>query len=133
METKALIGAFRPFGKTTTKVFTTILLVECVAALVVWQASGGGLIPTPLSISRRFAELVTSSEFYDNLFASAWLTIKGTVIAIAIALVLSWASCIPAMKPSSELVSKFRYLTLTGLMFSFALIFRAFSRMSTGI
>lgn len=121
---KTLSQAFQPFGKTSPKVFTIILLVECLVALSVWQALGGGLIPTPSAIFSRFITLLMTADFYDNVIASVWLALKGTSISIAIALIISWLSCIPAFKPSSELIMKFRYLTLSGLIFAFAIMLK---------
>ena len=113
-----------PFGKTS--YWTTIALAVATAALLIffWYLStaGGGLIPGPGAVARRFISLVGTKDFLTNLFTSIGLTIKGMLIAIVIALVIGYLSVIPIFRPLARFIVKLRYLTITGLFFIFILI-----------
>lgn len=113
-----------PFGRTGK--WTTILLaIATFAALFLfWQVStsGGGLIPGPVAVLQRLAEVVQTKDFISNLFASIGLTFKAMGIAIAIALLIGYLSVIPLFRPLARFIVKCRYLTITGLYFVFILL-----------
>jgi ABC-type nitrate/sulfonate/bicarbonate transport system permease component len=113
---------FIPFGKVGKSPMLLLVLIQVIIALLIWQISGGGLIPSPGKIGLRILEIVKSINFWDNFLASLSLTIKGMLIALCIALVVSYLSLIPFFTPLSRFIIKCRYLTLTGLIFLFTII-----------
>lgn len=104
------------------RTMTILLVAEAVIALLVWQLSGGGLIPTPDKVLKAIGTIFTMPDFIDNLFASIVLTVKGMGISIIIALIISYLSIVPFFQPVARFVIKCRYLTLTGLIFLFTLL-----------
>jgi NitT/TauT family transport system permease protein len=119
---KKLLNIFEPLKVINRKTLSIIILVEILAALLVWQSAGGQLIPSPLKVAKSFLEIIASKEFLDNLFSSLGLTLKGMFFSIIIALLLSYLALIPFFKPVTTFITKCRYLTLTGLIFLFTLI-----------
>jgi ABC-type nitrate/sulfonate/bicarbonate transport system permease component len=114
---------FSPFSNLSKGTTTILILAQCVLAVILWQVfASGGLIPTPSKILESFIAIVSSSNFYDNLFSSLSLTFKGMGISIVIALVICYISLVPFFMPIAKFIIKCRYLTLTGLIFLFTLL-----------
>lgn len=117
-----LKAIFEPLRMLDKRTMTILLVAEAVIALLVWQLSGGGLIPTPDKVLKAIGTIFTMPDFIDNLFASITLTVKGMGISIIIALIISYLSIVPFFQPIARFVIKCRYLTLTGLIFLFTLL-----------
>jgi NitT/TauT family transport system permease protein len=67
-------------------------------------------------------KILASSGFYDDLFSSLSLTLRGMGISIFISLIICYLSLIPFFQPFAKFIIKCRYLTLTGLIFLFTLL-----------
>jgi NitT/TauT family transport system permease protein len=113
---------FSPFRRLSKRNMLLLIGAEAVVALLIWQIAGGGLIPTPSKIATSVVQLLQSKDFYDNLFSSLSLTLRGMLYAIVIALGISYLAMIPFFRPIANFVIKCRYLTLTGLTFLFILL-----------
>ncbi len=120
---KFLERLFSPFAALSNRTFTILIIIDCVIALVLWQLfASGGLIPTPEKIAASVLRIVGTGDFFDNLFASLTLTLKGMGISIVIALAICYLSVVPIFYPIAKFIIKCRYLTLTGLIFLFTLL-----------
>jgi ABC-type nitrate/sulfonate/bicarbonate transport system permease component len=122
MKTIPLITPLETIPK---KIWTTVLIIEVGVALILWQLSGGGLIPGPLTVLKNMAEVITESggqPFVSNLTSSLFLTIKAMGISIVLALLFSYIAVIPLFNPIAKFIVQCRYLTLTGLIFLFTLL-----------
>ena len=117
-----LRSLFEPFAKLPKSAVWGLLAAEAVVALLIWEISGEGLIPGPGKILSSFFKVIVSPTFMENFLASLFLTFKGMGISIVIALVISYLSIVPLFRPLADLVVRFRYLTLTGLIFLFTLL-----------
>ncbi len=114
---------FIPLTSTNNRTFSGLVILYSVVAIGLWQFfATGGLIPTPLKIGESILRILGSTDFFDNLFISLTLTLKGMGYSIIIALVVSYLSLIPFFNPLARFVIKCRYLTLTGLIFLFTLL-----------
>jgi ABC-type nitrate/sulfonate/bicarbonate transport system permease component len=113
---------FRPLSHVSRKTFFTLVCVETVVALVIWQLSCNALIPTPTRVLSSFIKLINSKTFLDNFFSSMGMIFEGMGISIIIALLVSYLSVIPFFKPIAQFIVKCRYLTLSGLVFLFTLL-----------
>ncbi|MFL5729780.1 MAG: ABC transporter permease [Cytophagaceae bacterium] len=120
METAKKI--FEPLSFISRKVTLTLIIGESLLALLVWEFTGGGLIPSPSKILSSIWRILGSTDFYNDLFSSLTLTLEGMGISIVIALLVTYLSLIPAFNPISKFIIKCRYLTLTGLIFLFTLL-----------
>lgn len=113
---------FLPLHSITTRQYLVLVALQLIVVLGVWEWRGNGLIPGPSKILTAFVGLLGTATFYENLMSSLTLTIKGMFIAIILALIISYLAFVPFFKPLSQLIVKFRYLTLTGLIFLFTLL-----------
>jgi NitT/TauT family transport system permease protein len=114
---------FTPLSELSYRTRTILVAANVVVALVIWQLlAGGGLIPTPLRIVESLIAVLKNPAFFDNLFSSLALTLKGMGISIIIALLVCYLSLIPFFNPLAKFIIKCRYLTLTGLIFLFTLL-----------
>lgn len=91
-------------------------------ALVLWQITGGGLIPRPYRVLEALGQLLTARLFADNLLTSLSLTGQALLYSVLITLLFGYASVIPFFQPVAHFLVKCRYLTLTGLIFIFTLL-----------
>lgn len=119
---KLLISIITPLTTIARKTWTIVAIVELVLALIIWQFSGGGLIPGPIKVFAALIELFNDPDFISSLVTSTTLTVKGMGISIIIALFISYLSVIPLFNPIAKFIVKCRYLTLTGLIFLFTLL-----------
>lgn len=119
---KKILDVFKPLTSINRQSIIILIIVEIIFALVVWQAAGNELLPSPGKVTKSFLEIISSKEFAENLFSSLGLTLKGMFYSIVIALVFSYLAFIPFFKAITTFITKCRYLTLTGLIFLFTLI-----------
>jgi ABC-type nitrate/sulfonate/bicarbonate transport system permease component len=114
---------FTPFARVSNRNYTVLIVIDCAIALLLWQLiASGGLIPTPGKIAGSLLRIISTNDFFDNLFSSLALTFKGMVYSIMIALVICYLSVVPIFTPVARFIIKCRYLTLTGLIFLFTLL-----------
>jgi ABC-type nitrate/sulfonate/bicarbonate transport system permease component len=118
-----ILKIFTPFSHLSNSTKSILVILNAVLAIVLWQIfATGGLIPTPNKILESLLRIISSTNFYDNLFASLTLTFKGMGISIVIALIVCYLSLLPFFNPTAKFIIKCRYLTLTGLIFLFTLL-----------
>jgi ABC-type nitrate/sulfonate/bicarbonate transport system permease component len=130
---QTLSGFFQPFKVLSKKNILFLIIAEAVIALLIWQLAGGELIPKPSKIAASVSRLLQNKDFYDNLFSSLSLTMRGMLISIIIALLISYLSRIPFFRPIANFIIKCRYLTLTGLSFVFILLSKDGSDLKTNL
>lgn len=118
-----LKNLFTPLTTISNRTFSILAVINCLIALALWQIfAAGGLIPTPGKIGSSIVKIIYSNGFFDNLFISLTLTLKGMGYSIGIALLICYLSLIPMFNPLAKFIIKCRYLTLTGLIFLFTLL-----------
>lgn len=113
---------FFPFGEVNKKVRTGIIIFWVVLLLGLFELFHSKIIPPPSKIAGSLRNLLSSSEFYEDLVASLITTLKAMFYSILATVVIVYASTIQFFRPLAEFVSKCRYLTLTGLVFVFTMI-----------
>jgi NitT/TauT family transport system permease protein len=99
-----------------------MVTAQVLVALLIWQLSGGGLIPGPLRVLDALGQLSCTGLLYDNLLASLILTLKALGYSLLLTLLFSYLSVLPFCRPIAQFMVKCRYLTLTGLIFIFTLL-----------
>lgn len=113
---------FEPFFKPSRRMVVAVRAGQLLLLLTGWQLLSGGLVPGPWAVLLKLLHLFTTGEFWDNLFTSLSLTVRGMGLSILIALCIAYLSVVPATRSLAMLAVKARYLTLTGLIFLFTLI-----------
>src|SRR5882757_813686 len=124
---------FKPFEKISRTTVLTLVLLQVIVLLSVWQSFPAGLIPSPLRIGEALGGLFTSSLLWDNVLVSLVLTLKALFFSVVITLVFSYLSVVPFFKPMAQFIVKCRYLTLTGLIFVFTLLTRDGSQLKLSL
>ena len=117
-----LSSFFIPFGHISKTSVYILLTGELVVALVAWQLSGGGLLPTPLRVVDSLFKVFSQSYFFDNFFSTLGLVLQAMGLSIVIAMAVSYLYLIPVFSPIARFIMKCRYLTLSGLIFLFTLL-----------
>lgn len=109
----------KPFEKIKGSTKLTIQLGWLVFITLIWMLCSLGqthMFPTITQVMIGFKEL-----FFEGLmvhvFSSLWLCAQSVFIGIIISLIFCYLSPIPILKPLSELISKLRFLPLTGISF----------------
>lgn len=113
---------FYPFGEVSKKVRLGVIVFWTVLFLGCFELFHSKIIPPPSRIAISLGNLLNSKEFYEDLIASLMTTVKAMGYSILVTLIIVYASTIQFFKPLAELISKCRYLTLTGLVFVFTMI-----------
>ncbi|HET6254502.1 MAG TPA: ABC transporter permease subunit [Puia sp.] len=115
---------FKPFEKINRQTFLILVGSQAAVALLMWQLTGGGLIPQPSRVLEALAQLSATRLFADNLLTSLLLTGQALFYSVVITLLFGYVSVIPFFQPVAQFIVKCRYLTLTGLIFIFTLLTR---------
>lgn len=113
---------FLPFQKISNVNYSIIIIVELLIGFLVWNNTTSQIIPTPNVLIDSFIQIIQRKEFLNSLVQSIFLTIQGIVYSAIISLLLVYLSPINVIKPISNLISKFRYLTATGVTYVFVTI-----------
>lgn len=118
---KNIRDIFSPFGKVNTRTRYLIILVQVLSVLLVFQVFHSPIVPAPSAILTALLGLLQSAELYDNLLNSIGITIQAMIYSIAITMAVVYLSTMPFFNPIARIISKFRYLTLTGLVYLFTI------------
>jgi len=113
---------FSPFGIISKTSVYILITGELLVALIAWQLSGKGLLPTPVKVLESMGKVLSLNYFYDNFFATLGLVLEAMGLSIIIAMAVSYLYLIPVFSPITRFIMKCRYLTLTGLIFLFTLL-----------
>lgn len=124
---------FKPFEKISRTTALTLVTLQVIVLLSIWQSVPAGLIPSPLRIVEALGGSLTSSLLWDNVLVSMLLTLKALLYSVAITLVVSYLSVVPFFRPAAQFIVKCRYLTLTGLIFVFTLLTRDGSQLKLSL
>lgn len=98
---------------------TTILSIWLIALVTFWVACSFGevhLFPTPTQVLHGFKSL-WNDGLVVHIASSIWLCAQAVFISVIVALILAYSSAIPFFKPIGTVISKLRYLPLTGIAF----------------
>ncbi len=118
---KHLLSPFEDVSKNT-RLF--IVLGWIVMLLAFWFISSMGerhLFPSPEQVMTGFSELYNEG-LVVHVGSSLLLCLKAIVIAVIISLIFTYLSTIPIFKPIAGMLSKLRYLPLTGISFYLAIL-----------
>ena len=113
--------AFVPNGHVTARVRSALVVVTLASLLGAWCA-GPAFLPSPLDVLRAFGRL-WGDGLALHLYVSLSTNLQSIVIACLITLPLAYLSVLPALRPLAHIVSKFRFLGLTGFVMLFTVVF----------
>lgn len=118
------MNIFKPFENISNKIKALILagwLFFIATLWIVFSFSETHMFPTPNQVFSGLSELYKEGLIV-HIFSSLSLCAKAVLIAIIISLTFAYLSTLPIISPISNMLSKFRYLPLTGISFYVAIL-----------
>jgi NitT/TauT family transport system permease protein len=99
-----------------------LVVAELVVLLAVWCYSPFEVLPTPLEALRALGSLWTQEGLGQELIASFTLNVQALALSTLISLFAAYLTVLPLFRPLVALLSKGRFLSLTGFTFVFTLL-----------
>ena len=120
---KDIANLFKPFSQIgkNTKILVSVFSV--VILLFAWNVVSGDLFPSPMDVFTKMIDFAGSDSFWRHAIVSIGLTCKSMFYAIIISMFLACLWTLEAFKPLIEIIRKFRYLTINGVIFLFTVMF----------
>lgn len=110
-----------PNGLVSPRVRSGLLFGTLATLLAVWLA-GPTFLPGPIDILRAFVRLCDNGLAYQ-LYMSLVTNLQAIGLSCAISLPLAYLTVLPAVRPFVHILSKVRFLGLTGLVVIFTITF----------
>jgi NitT/TauT family transport system permease protein len=117
----SVTAAFLPNRTVNPAIATAMAVVWVAMGVVLWLLSPAASLPTPIEVARALGELWAHAGLAQELFTTLRLILHSLLWTVAIAMVLSYATVIPAARPLVAAASKLRFLGITGLVVPFTL------------
>ncbi|RCH56345.1 hypothetical protein DJ568_00340 [Mucilaginibacter hurinus] len=115
---------FKPFETVSKNQQLAISAIWIVLVAAYWIISSSGtkhLFPTPGQVAEGFSSLYKEG-LVVHIGSSLALCAQATLLAVIISLVVVYLSPLPAISPIAHIMSRLRYLPLTGITFYLAII-----------
>lgn len=115
---------FVPFAPSSPRRRITVLAASWVLILAAWTALHGRnpIVPSPREVAAAWVELVHQGLFV-RLVESYALNLQAMLHATVLSFGLAYASTIEAARPLVKLVSRLRFLGMTGITFGLGMYF----------
>lgn len=110
------LNAFSPNKAISASTAKLLLVVEVGLFFLVWVFSPFVFLPTPMETFHAFGTLWQEGLGVE-LITSFMLNIQAILLALAISLLLAYATVLPVFRPIVAGLSKLRFLSLIGLTF----------------
>lgn len=111
---------FKPFEPVKGAGRTTLLVSWLLILAIMWTINSlfgtTHMFPTPAQVGNGFVNL-WNEGLVVHIASSIWLCAQAVFISVAISLTLAYSTAIPFFKPVGTVISKLRYLPLTGIAF----------------
>jgi NitT/TauT family transport system permease protein len=126
--------AFTPFTDASIgkKIKYTIIASWIFIFISLWKQAPP-LWPSLMDILNVLKVFLTSTDFYYDVLASFFLTLKAMVLSIIIATIFSYLYTIPFFKPLIKFVLNLRFMSLLGFLFVFMSLLHDASRVKLAI
>jgi NitT/TauT family transport system permease protein len=113
-------AVFRP-GKLPKKTMTIVIGIQVTMLIVLWFIVPSALIPTPIDVLNAFPSL-WGDGMGQELGVSFALCLQGLFWSVLLSAFFAYGSVVPAILPTTTLLSKGRFLSMTGFIFVFTLM-----------
>jgi len=121
MATLDIAAAFLPNRVVSRHSLALIAVIQLAVLLVLWNTLPPAVFPHPGEVLTAFREMWMIHGLGAELCASMLTSVEAILLSAAIGLALAYATVLPALRPVAGLVSKGRFLGLSGLTFAFTL------------
>jgi NitT/TauT family transport system permease protein len=114
-------GIFTPNGRVSQRARFGLLLSTAALLIALWAARPA-FLPGPVEVAQAFPDLL-SKGLVAQLYMSLSTSLQALGITCALALPLAYLTVLPVMRPIVSVISKLRFLGLTGFVVLFTLTF----------
>jgi NitT/TauT family transport system permease protein len=121
---KRILTIFKPFEDINASNKVIIFGGWLLIIIGLWVSSSFGdvnLFPTPKQVLNGFG-MLWNEGLVTHIGSSLMLCAKAVFISVLISLILAYSTTIPFFKPIGTVISKLRYLPLTGIAFYIAIL-----------
>ncbi len=118
-----MLDSFRPNKSITGTAWTVIIIAQIVLLLVIWAAGSAYMVPSPIEIGRAWLSLVQDQGLLYELGISISTNLEAIFISTVLSIGLSYLTVLPVMRPIVSMLSKSRFLSLTGFIVIFTMVF----------
>jgi NitT/TauT family transport system permease protein len=98
------------------------VVATVVGVMVAWGLASTTYFPDPVEVAKAFGRMLGNGLVFE-LYVSLSTNLQAIAISCAISLPLAYLTVLPAMRPFVRMVSKLRFLGLTGLVIPFTIVF----------
>jgi ABC-type nitrate/sulfonate/bicarbonate transport system permease component len=126
---------FKPFevvGKNQRLLIIGIWIILLFAYWIIASLGSKHLFPTPGKVLEGFMSLYREG-LVVHIASSLALCFQATILSIVISLIVVYLSPLPALSPIANVLSRLRYLPLTGITFYLAIIVNDARSMQVGV
>jgi NitT/TauT family transport system permease protein len=102
---------------------TIISIIYTIIFFCFWSGLTNTLIPSPIAVLTSLKNYLSNEHFYDCLLNSLFLTTQATLFSLLFSLLVSYLYFFRWFKPISFLSTKFRFLSYSGLINIFYMVF----------
>jgi NitT/TauT family transport system permease protein len=117
------INSVSPLRTVNKTVATGIFASTIVVLLGAWLFSPWALLPTPAEVWHCFTDLWMNSGLGNQLIVSYVLNLQAIGVALIASLSISYLSVIPIFKPTAQMTTALRMLSMVGISLAFELTF----------
>ncbi len=126
---------FTPFEKVSKSTSLSITLFWITGFILFWISMSMGekhLFPSPSQVYEGFKNLYSEGLLY-HILQSLILCFKSALISLVITLTIVYLSPVPFLKPLGNVLSRLRFLPLTGITFYIAILIKDARSMQTWV
>ncbi len=118
---KRFLSPFEKLPSSNTRVIALVWFILIVGFWFISSLGDKHLFPSPQQVFTGFTELYNEG-LVVHIFSSLSLCMYAVIIAIVISITVAYLSTVPIFAPIANLISKLRYLPLTGITFYLAIM-----------
>ncbi|WP_374348407.1 ABC transporter permease [Chitinimonas sp.] len=112
---------FLPNQPVSPSAMQALVGIQALGLIALWSAWPSALLPKPLAIASAWQELWVNQGLGGEIWASLTVNLQALALATGLSAVLAYLTVLPIMRPLVLLLSKLRFLGLTGLTLFFTL------------
>jgi len=124
--------AFTPNGHVSSRVHGLLLAATLVLLFCAWSLFKPVVLPSPMEVLRAYPGLVDQG-FWSELMVSLTTNFEAVALTCLLTVPLAYLTVVPAARPLVRILTKMRFLSLTGFVMPFTLLFGGGSGLKLGL
>jgi len=124
--------AFTPNGHVSSRVHGLLLAATLVLLFCAWSFFKPVVLPSPMEVLRAYPGLVDQG-FWSELMVSLTTNFEAVALTCLLTVPLAYLTVVPAARPLVRILTKMRFLSLTGFVMPFTLLLGGGSGLKLGL